>query len=95
MGKVDCFELSGLKMTFNSSDHLPEHFHVRKPGSWEVRVFFLLCTEDQLVYEVKWGGEPARRDKQSVLEGVLSHRVELLTEWETKVLQNTRVRNRQ
>ncbi len=92
MGQVDCFTLEGLQMTFNSSDHLPAHFHVRRPGTWEIRVYFLLCSEGELRYEIKWGTEPPRRDKREILDGVLKHRAALLTEWETKVLQNTRVR---
>jgi len=48
MGKVDCFEIPGLRLTFMSADHLPEHFHADEPGEWGIRVFFLTCTEIHL-----------------------------------------------
>ncbi|MBA2663238.1 MAG: DUF4160 domain-containing protein [Bradymonadaceae bacterium] len=38
MGKVDSFAIPGLELLFYSSDHPPPHFHVRKPGEWEIRV---------------------------------------------------------
>ena len=46
MGKVESFNLDGLDLFFNSHDHLPPHFHVRKPGQGEIRVFFLLCNQE-------------------------------------------------
>src|ERR1017187_7070431 len=45
VGRVEAFALDGLELWFNSSDHLPEHVHVKRRGQWEIRVYFLLCTE--------------------------------------------------
>ncbi|NCR39243.1 MAG: DUF4160 domain-containing protein [Microcystis aeruginosa W13-11] len=54
MGKVESFNLDGLDLFFNSHDHLPPHFHVRKPGQWEIRVFFLLCNQENVLnFQVK------------------------------------------
>ncbi len=30
MGRVDAFSVAGLELWFNSSDHLPPHFHARR-----------------------------------------------------------------
>jgi len=51
---VDAFEIDGLDLWFNSSDHLPPHFHARKPGEWEVRVYILVTTAEELAYSFKW-----------------------------------------
>ena len=53
MGSVDCFQLAGLAVWFNSSDHLPPHLHVERAGRWEYRVYFLRDREAML--EKKWG----------------------------------------
>lgn len=87
MGQVDAFEISGLDCWFNSHDHLPAHFHARRPGEWEVRVFFLLCTTDDLAFEVKWGGDPSKKYRRAILKAVLESREALLLEWEKKVCQ--------
>jgi len=52
VGRVEAIEIEGLEMWFNSSDHLPEHLHVRRRGEWEIRVYFLLCTDDELVFDL-------------------------------------------
>ena len=38
MGRVDAFALPGLELFFPSDDHPPPHFHVLKPGAWEIKV---------------------------------------------------------
>ena len=45
MGKVGCITLAGLSLWFNSNDHLPPHFHVNKTGEWEIRIYFLRCSD--------------------------------------------------
>ena len=85
MGKVEAFEIAGLDCWFISHDHLPAHFHVRRPGEWEARVFFLLCTQDNLVLEAKWGTEPSKRQRRAILKAILATRDVLLREWEEKV----------
>lgn len=92
MGKVDCFALAGLDIYFNSSDHRPPHFHVECPD-WQIRVFIdTSSTEHGLVYEYK---EPMRspknfrgiskKQRNELLELLVNHRAELLSEWEKKV----------
>jgi hypothetical protein len=36
--RLDAFSVAGLELFFNSLDHLPPHFHARRPGEWEIRV---------------------------------------------------------
>ena len=89
MGKVSAFALEGLDFWFNSSAHLPPHFHARKPDRWEIRVFFLLCSDGHLEFEKKWPpGRPDPRgpERDAILRATLEHRAELLEEWEQKVL---------
>ena len=45
MGTVEAFTLDGLKLWINSSDHLPPHMHASRRGQWEIRIFFLECTD--------------------------------------------------
>jgi len=88
LGKVDCFAIGGLELYFNSSDHLPHHFHARLPDKWEIRVFFLTSTDGRLHYEVKWpksGPGPSAPIIKELLSHILIHREELLVEWERKV----------
>ena len=88
MGKVNTFAIPGLDLWFNSSDHLPPHFHARKPGMWEIRVYFLLCTEESMVYDIKWPPHepgPSRKERQRILNGALENRTALLREWQTRV----------
>jgi hypothetical protein len=68
---------------------LPPHFNARKPGQWEIRVFFLQCTEGQLAFTMKWPRVGARilaKDQRALLAKSLAHRAELLAEWEEKVV---------
>ncbi len=85
MGRVDAFSLEGLDLWFNSSDHLPAHIHVGRRSAWEIRVYFLLCTEEGLEFDLKWGKGPPAPIKAMILEAVLEHRAALLMEWERKV----------
>ncbi len=90
MARVGCIEIPGLELWFNSLDHGPPHFHVRKAGHWEIRIYFRSCTETHLDFEEKWklgkrGPSPGERTR--VLREVLNHREELFREWEQKVLQ--------
>jgi hypothetical protein len=88
VGKVSAFTLEGLDLWFNSSDHLPPHFHARKPDAWEIRVYFLLCTEGHLVFEKRWPpgrSGPRAQDRNAILRATLRRRVALLEEWGQKV----------
>ena len=88
VGRVDAFSIPGVDLWFNSSDHLPPHFHASRRGEWELRVFFLLCTDDHLEWTLKWKAQ--RRaipggTLESLREVAVRFRVALLTEWENKV----------
>ena len=88
MGKVEAFTLEGLKVWINSSDQ-PQHIHIAMRGKWEIRVFFLECTDGDLVFELKWGRKgPASAERATILRAVVKHRVALLLEWEDKVCKS-------
>ena len=80
MGRVDAVALEGLDLWFNSSDHLPPHFHAKRRGEWEIRVYFLLCTDDELAFDVKWAKkDPATKVLAGIRKVVVEHRAELLS----------------
>ena len=85
MGKVDCIAIEGLRVWFNSNDHLPPHFHVTKTGDWEIRIYFLRCTQGHLDFDIKWGKGASRKLLEQLLALVLEKRAALLGEWELKV----------
>ena len=88
MGKVQCFQLAGMDVWFNSSDHEPPHFHVRKPDTWEIRVFFGACKHGKLAFNLKFppsGSGPSGKEQRKILSLVLQHRETLYAEWEAKV----------
>ena len=60
MGQVDAFEIQGLKLWFNSSDHTPPHLHVSRRGKWEVRVMILDAPKTHLCMTLN-GAEVDRR----------------------------------
>ena len=39
MPRLEAFSIPGLDLFFNSLDHLPPHFHARRRGEWEIRVY--------------------------------------------------------
>jgi hypothetical protein len=88
VGRVDAFSVPGVELWFNSSDHLPPHYHASRRGEWEIRVFFLLSTETHLDWSLKWK-DRRRAVQRSVLaqlrEQSVKFRAELLAEWEAKV----------
>jgi hypothetical protein len=88
LGKIDSFKLEGLDLFFNSNDHLPQHFHARKSGAWEIRVYFLLCSKEKgLIFDIKYplNAQITSKDKSRILKLVLENRSKLLKEWERKV----------
>lgn len=88
MGKVKCFKIDGLELLFYSNDHLPEHIHIRKSGKWEIRVYFLLCSEKRgLDFTVKWSDDVgiSSKEKKQILKLVLENRTKLLEEWNNRV----------
>ena len=90
VGRVEAFALDGLELWFNSSDHLPEHVHVKRRGQWEIRVYFLLCTDSELAFDLKWGKKgPPSMTQTAIRKAVVGHRAALLKEWEQIVCRST------
>ena len=88
MPLVEAFSLDGVELWFNSADHEPAHFHVRRPGLWEIRVSILATTEDELAFRERWpryGARVSGRLQKRLRRLVVRHRVALLAEWEQKV----------
>ena len=85
MGRVASFSVVGLDLWFNSHDHEPPHFHARKPGVWEIRIYFLTCTRNEVDFEMKWGSRPGARDIRQLASAIVECRATLLEEWATKV----------
>lgn len=83
MGKVDAFSLPGCKCFFWSDDHGPPHFHVQKPGEWEVRVYF---QEEPAVIEIRWKRHFfTGKVERELMKLVAVHREALWTEWSEKI----------
>jgi len=88
LGKVESFTVSGLHLWFNSSDHHPPHFHVKRKGAWEIRVFILTTNEKDLDFNVKlqYGKKkPTSSEKKKLAQLVSQNRENLLEEWKNKV----------
>ena len=87
MGKLQSFKIDELDLFFNSNDHGPEHFHVRKSGAWEIRVYFLLCSKGKLVCDLKYppNAQISSKEKNKILKLILENKSKLLIEWEQKV----------
>ncbi len=89
MGKVTVIAILGLDLWFNSSDHLPPHFHAAKAGHWEIRVYLLTTTLGALDWKFKWQKSksgPTTKELQDLRTAVCANRVKLLAEWESKVV---------
>ncbi|MGN6726648.1 MAG: DUF4160 domain-containing protein, partial [Tepidisphaeraceae bacterium] len=41
MARLTCFSIPGITCWFWPNDHKPPHFHAKRNGQWEVRVYFL------------------------------------------------------
>jgi uncharacterized protein DUF4160 len=88
VGRVESVRIRGLDLWFNSHDHLPPHVHVRKRATWEIRVYFLLTTPDDLEYQLKWGRKLRTSEIRTIRAAIGGHKVELLSEWEKKVCRS-------
>lgn len=87
MAKLECFAIPGIELWFFSHDHLPPHFHAKRKGQWEVRVFFLRGSTNEMFQIVQRRGKEIPRSDLKVLEEkVTANRAEILEEWERKVL---------
>lgn len=81
MAVVKAFSIDGQKAWFWSLDHDPPHFHVKRPGEWEIKVHFLDLPETMI--EVVWANKPpARIVLKELTSHAEAHRVKLLEQWE-------------
>jgi hypothetical protein len=84
MATLECFSIPGLKLWFWSNDHNPAHFHAKKEGTWEVRVFFLEASSN--MFEAVWGDKAfSAKDRRALEAMVETCRDKILKEWEEKV----------
>lgn len=83
MPLLEAFELPGCRCWFYSDDHRPAHFHVKSPGEWELRVFFL--QEPPRVEEVFSIKKVPGNTRRAIIQLVRKNRAALLTEWTRKV----------
>jgi hypothetical protein len=82
MSRVKAFEIPGVQMWFYSGDHRPPHFHARKPGQWQVRVY-IQAGRDEMIEIVRPPNARLRgKDVSALRRGVQQNRSALLKEWE-------------
>ncbi len=79
MARVKAFDVGGVRMIFLSGDHGPPHFHARRGGDWQAKVF-LLENRDRMI-TLQWGRMKGP-DRKAIIRGVEDHRVELLQEFD-------------
>lgn len=84
MAKLQCIAIDGMKMWFPSNDHEPPHFHVKRAGAWEYRIFFL--EDESVMFEPKWTKTNktvmSRQDREQIAGLVDAHRDTIFAEWE-------------
>lgn len=69
-------------MWFYTGDHHPPHFHARRGGDWEVRVF-IQADKDSMIEIIRPPNAKIKGpDRNALIAKVEAHRGELLTEWE-------------
>jgi hypothetical protein len=84
MGRISCFSIEGIQCWFNSQEHKPPHFHAKRRGEWEVRVYFQ--KPEMKMLDVKWlVGRISKQDRKILCDMASNFRPELLKEWEEKV----------
>jgi hypothetical protein len=60
VAKISAFEIPGLICWFWSHDHSPPHFHIKKAGCWEIKVYLLESTQSNCVYEILFPKRPGK-----------------------------------
>ena len=90
MGRIGEFNIEGLQAFFRSSDHRPPHFHVKKAGKWEIRVYILTSSKNGLDYSFKFPKNKSAllssQEEKEILGFVIDNREKLLLDWQTKVI---------
>lgn len=88
MSQLEAFEIPGLVIVFYSNDHAPPHFHVKRRGEWELRVFFLECTATHLESEAvfsKKGKAINPTQRKDLCRLIQRHRRAVLRQWQRAV----------
>jgi hypothetical protein len=89
LGRIEGFSFQGLQAFFRSNDHRPPHFHVKKPGSWEIRVYILTSSKNRLDYSFKFPKNNSviltSQQEKAIFDFVASNREKLLSDWQTQV----------
>ena len=82
MARVAAFEVPGVEMWLPSGDHEPAHFHARKAGHWDAKVYIQEPAENMIQLLRPPGARMRGSDRRAIVSGVLARRLELLEEWE-------------
>jgi hypothetical protein len=89
LGKIEEFSFRDLQAFFRSSDHLPPHFHVKKSGSWEIRVYILTSSKDGIDYSFKFPKNKSvtltSKEEKAILAFIIKNREKLLLDWSIQV----------
>ncbi|MFI5308008.1 MAG: hypothetical protein ACHQ53_11675 [Polyangiales bacterium] len=91
MPKAACFEVAGVDLRFDPSDHLPPHFHAERAREWAVRVFFL--SDPKKMIQVEYSNRKNRphvSDLKEIVKQAAAHRIELYMQWQAVVNVTTR-----
>ena len=78
----------GIVIAMFYKDHTPPHFHAKRAGEWEARVWFLLEQAEMIVMVwemivMVWEeNRPAHRTLKLLTQLAEEHRLDLLEEWE-------------
>jgi Domain of unknown function (DUF4160) len=89
LGRIEEFSFQELRAFFRSNDHRPPHFHVKKPGRWEIGVCILTSSKNRLDYSFKFPKNISvtltSQEEKAILGFITSNREKLLLDWQTQV----------
>lgn len=86
MPKVACFAVAGVRLWFNSNDHMPPHFHAEKVREWQVRVYLIDGARQmiEVMYSTRTN-RPSKSDLKEIVDKTRAHRDELYQQWQAAV----------
>lgn len=82
MANITAFAIRGLKLWFWSNDHEPPHFHAKRAGEWEVKVYFMLDQSEMVEVEGWSKKRPPRKILKELTTQAEANRILLLEQWE-------------
>ena len=81
MATVRAFSIDDIETWFHSGDHEPPHFHAKRKGEWEVRVYFLRSPSEMI--DIKWNKKKRRPNGlKTICSLAEENRIQLLEQWE-------------